>query len=125
MGTIFIYIWEEKLNKLAATLKPQLMRINEILYKLSLFVGLFILVSGIFLKLTENFVDGYLFQKNGEISLGIIDGNGALFLGFMILAFSFWTYKGFKKEQIDIENRKRIENNELALKKNKCSRETF
>lgn len=101
------------------------MRINKILYKLSLFVGLFILVSGIFFKLTENFADGYLFQKNGDISLGIIDGNGALFLGFMILAFSFSTYKSFKKEQKDIENRKRIENNEFALKKNKGSHETF
>lgn len=101
------------------------MRINKILYKLSLFVGLFILVSGIFIKLTKNFADGYLFQKNGEISFGIIDGNGALFLGFMILAFSFSTYKGFKKEQIAIENRIRIENNILALKKIKAATKRF
>ncbi|MBC7525473.1 MAG: hypothetical protein H7239_13675 [Flavobacterium sp.] len=99
------------------------MQINKILYKLSLLVGLFILTSGIVLKLTENSSSGYLFRKNGDIKFQTIDGNGALILGIMILAFTLWMYKSYKKEEIEIEKRKSIERNEIALKKrNKGSR---
>ena len=93
------------------------MRINKILYKLSLFVGLFILISGIFLKVTQNSSSGYLFRKKGGIEFQTIDGNGALTLGIMILAFTFSIYKSYKKEEAEIEKRKSIERNEIALKK--------
>jgi hypothetical protein len=93
------------------------MQINKILYKLSLLVGIFILTSGIVLKLTENSSSGYLFRKNGDIKFQTIDGNGAVILGIIILAFTLWMYKSYKKEEIEIEKRKSIERNEIALKK--------
>ena len=93
------------------------MRINKILYKLSLLVGLFILISGIFLKITQSSSSGYLFRKRGNVEFQTIDGNGALTLGIMILAFTLWMYKSYKKEEKDIEKRKSIERNEIALKK--------
>jgi len=80
-------------------------------------VGLFIFLSGVFLKLTQSKSSGYLYGKNGNIQFGIIDGNGALTLGIMILAFALWVYRDYKVEEIDIEKQKRIERNELALKK--------
>ena len=99
------------------------MRINKILYKLSLLVGLFIFISGIIFKLSQNSSCGFLFRKQGNIEFGTIDGNGALTLGIMILAFALWTYRSYKTEEIEIERRKGIEKNEIALrKKNKASR---
>lgn len=93
------------------------MRINKILYKLSLLVGLFTLISGIFLKITQSSSSGYLFRKKGNIEFKTIDGNGALILAIMILAFTLWMYKSYKKEKNDIEKRKSIERIETALKK--------
>lgn len=99
------------------------MRINKILYKLSLLAGVFILISGIFLKITQSSSSGYLFRKRGNIEFQTIDGNGALVLAVMILAFTLWMYKNYKKEEKDIEKRKSIERNEIALRKrNKGSR---
>jgi hypothetical protein len=93
------------------------MRINKILYKLSLLVGLFIFLSGVFFKLTQNIASGYLFRKNGNIQFGVIDGNGALTLGIMILAFALWMYRVYKAEAMNIEKQKQIEKNDRALKK--------
>ena len=99
------------------------MRINKILYKLSLLFGLFILISGIFLKATQSSLSGYLFRKRANIEFQTIDGNGALTLAIMILTFALWMYKCYVKEEKDIEKRKSIERNEIALKKrNKGSR---
>jgi hypothetical protein len=90
--------------------------INKILYKLSLLVGLFILLSGIFFKFTNTFSSGYLFRKRGNISFGVIDGNGAIVLALLILAFSFWMYKSYKTEKTEIDKKRQIERNEIALK---------
>lgn len=95
------------------------MKINKILYKLSSLVGIFIILSGIFFKVNENSSNGYLFRKNGNIEFQTINGNGALTLGIMILAFAFWTYKSYKKEELNIEKKKSIEKNEIELKKRK------
>ena len=100
------------------------MRINKILYKLSLLVGLFIFLSGIYFKVNENSSSGYLFRKNGNIEFQTINGNGALTLGIMILAFTLWTFKSYKKEELNIEKKKRIEKNEIELKKRKQSYRT-
>jgi hypothetical protein len=72
---------------------------NKILHLLSLGAGLFILLSGIFFKLSNNFATGLIFRKNGNITSGTIDGNGALVLGVMILSFSLWMYKEYKTKK--------------------------
>jgi len=95
------------------------MKITKKLYKLSLLTGLFIFISGVFFKLTQNSSSGYFFKKNGNIESGTINGNGALTLGIMILAFTLWMYRNYKTEKVDIEKRKRIEINEMELKKRK------
>jgi hypothetical protein len=79
------------------------MRITKILYQLAVFVGLFILISGLFLKVTQSTSSGLVFRKRGSVQFQTIDGNGALTLAIMILAFAWWMYTSYKKEVATIE----------------------
>lgn len=76
---------------------------NKKLYLLSLAAGIFILLSGIFFKLNNHFASGLLFRKDGTVTSGTIDGNGALVLGIMILSFSVWMYKEYKTKKRERE----------------------
>jgi hypothetical protein len=93
------------------------MRITKILYQLAVFVGMFILLSGLFLKVTQSTSSGLVFRKRGSVQFQTIDGNGALTLAIMILAFALWMYTSYKKEAATIEKMKRMERNEIALRK--------
>lgn len=81
--------------------------INKILFKLSLYIGLFILLIGIVFKINTSSSFGLLFTKTNGIVNGSINGTGYIVLSFMILSFSFLMYKNYK---LDEKNRsKRIE----------------
>ena len=93
------------------------MRISKILYQLSLIVGLFILISGIIMKFFNVNSSGWFFTKRGNLINGTLDANGTIIVSFILLCFSIWFKKTYKKEKRDYERRKGIEKNEDILRK--------
>lgn len=91
--------------------------INKILFKLSLYIGLFVLLIGIIFKINSSSSSGFLFTKTNGIVNGNINGTGYIALSFMILSFSFLMYKNYKLEEKD--RKKRIEQEKMELKKYK------
>lgn len=91
---------------------------NKILYKLSFVAAIFILISGAYFKISNHFSSGLVFRKNGNISIGTIDGNGTLVLGVMILLFSIWSYRNYKTLKRKNERKKNREEKEILYRRN-------
>ncbi|WP_320814182.1 hypothetical protein [Flavobacterium sp.] len=79
--------------------------INKTLFKLSLYIGLFILLIGVFFKINSSSSFGTLFTKSSGIVSNRINGTGYIALSFMILFFSFLMYKNYKSEKKERKNR--------------------
>lgn len=90
---------------------------NKIIYKLSFCAAIFILMSGAYFKISKHFASGLIFRKNGSVSSGTIDGNGTLVLGIMILLFSIWMYRDYKKVSRENKRKKSQEENEILYRK--------
>jgi hypothetical protein len=90
---------------------------SKILYKLSFGAAIFILLSGAYFKISEHFVSGLIFRKNGNISTGTIDGNGTLVLGVMILLFSIWMYRDYKIMKRENERKRNREEKEILYRR--------
>lgn len=91
--------------------------INKILFKLSFYIGLFILLIGIFFKINSSSSFGTLFTKSSRIVSNRINGTGYIALSFLILIFSFFMYKNYKSEEKEREIR--IEKERQEEKKQK------
>ena len=79
--------------------------INKILFKLSFYIGIFILLIGIIFKMNSSSSFGFLFTKTNGIVNGNINGTGYIVLSFMIFSFSFLMYKNYKLEEKERKNR--------------------
>lgn len=79
--------------------------INKILFKLSLYIGIFILLIGFLFKINSSSSFGTLFAKSRGIVSNRINGTGYIALSFLILIFSFFMYKNYKSEEKERENR--------------------
>jgi hypothetical protein len=93
------------------------MRILKIVFKLSLILGIFLLIAGLFMKLYNVESQGWFFTKRGDLIHGVLDANGTLVLGFIILVFSIWNKRSFSQEKQKHERLKNIEKNEELLRK--------
>jgi hypothetical membrane protein len=69
---------------------------SKILYKLSLYVALLVLLIGILMKFLNSSTYGFSFSKIGGLYSGTIDGNGLILLSLLLLIFSLWAYKDSK-----------------------------
>ena len=69
------------------------------------------------MKLANVESHGWFFTKNGNVINGVLDANGTLILGFIILLFSIWNKKFYKQETQNRDRIKNIEKNENLLRK--------
>ena len=90
------------------------MLLYKILYKFSLYGGILLLVVGIIQKSTAILARGLTFSKYGNVSYGILDGNGTLLLSAGCLILSFWSRKVFLN--LEKERQKKINSERLEFK---------
>lgn len=71
-----------------------------IVCKLSFYGGILILILGIYLKIYSKVSNAnFDYRRSGvHNNNDFIDGNGTIFLGFLILLFSFIMFKVYKNE---------------------------
>jgi hypothetical protein len=79
-------------------------------------MGVFLLILGTFMKLENIESHGRFFTKKGDVINGVLDANGTLILGFIILGFSIWNKRMFIQEKQNNDRLKNIEKNENLLK---------
>ncbi|MFN3755150.1 hypothetical protein [Flavobacterium sp.] len=96
------------------------MKLYKLLYKFSLFVGLLLLVVGIIQKSSDISARGITFSKYGNISYGILDENGTLFLSFGCLLLSLWSRKVFL--DLEKERQQKLKNEKQEFRQNKRKR---
>jgi hypothetical protein len=95
---------------------------SKILYKLSFYIAIVVLLIGIVMKVLNSSTHGFSFSKIGSLYSGTIDGNGLILLGFLLLIFSLWAYNDYKtieKRNNLIRNHEITENKKRKLKFNK------
>jgi cbb3-type cytochrome oxidase subunit 3 len=92
------------------------MRSDKILFWVSFIGSLIILLVGIKLKISETVSTSFIFSKNGGVGQGQINGTSTIVLGILILLFSFWNYKTYKKSQID--RQRRLDEEKASIVKN-------
>lgn len=82
------------------------MRTIKILFYLTLYSGLLILASGIYFKLSDNAIEGLLFSKMGNPQEMLLDGDGLIIIGCIVLLLCVSTVfvkKEREKEQLHLE----------------------
>lgn len=79
------------------------MRIYKTLFLITLFAGLIIMGIGIYLKIVNQYSDGYSTGRLGNIHYGMVNGFSGIFLGVLILLLSIWTYKIYRDEKDKFE----------------------
>ena len=95
---------------------------SKILYKLSFYIAILVLLIGIVMKVLNSSTYGFSFSKTGSLYSGTIDGNGLILLGFLLLIFSFWAYKDYKTIEKNKDLLRNHEANEIKKRKLKISR---
>lgn len=93
------------------------MKTSKIFYYISFLTGIFLLVVGIVMKLFSLKDYGWFFSKRGELSNGILDGNGTIILGVITLCFALVHKKMFNQKKERRERQLNIEKNEARLRK--------
>ena len=95
---------------------------SKILYKLSFYIAILVLLIGIVMKVLNSSTYGFSFSKTGGLYSGTIDGNGIILLSLLLLIFSLWTYKDYKtieRKNNLMRNHEINENKKRKLKINK------
>ena len=95
---------------------------SKILYKVSFYIAIVVLIIGIVMKFLDSSTNGFSFSKTGSLYSGTIDGNGLILLGFLLLIFSFWAYKDYKTIEKNKDLLRNHEANEIKKRKLKISR---
>jgi hypothetical protein len=93
------------------------MKTSEIFYYISFLTGIFLLVAGIVMKFFSFEDYGWFFSKRGELSNGILDGNGTIILGVITLLFALVHKQMFNQKKESRERQINIEKNEEKLRK--------
>lgn len=61
--------------------------------------SLLVLLSGIIMYLTETVSKSYVYHKGRFEDIGMINGEGAIIIGCLLLLFTFYNYRYYKKEE--------------------------
>ncbi|MCW1149088.1 hypothetical protein [Flavobacterium lacisediminis] len=69
---------------------------SKILYKLSFYIAILVLLIGIVMKVLNSSTYGFSFSKTGSLYSGTIDSNGIIILSLLLFIFSLWAYKDYK-----------------------------
>ncbi|MCA1967347.1 MAG: hypothetical protein LDL23_11970 [Flavobacterium sp.] len=95
---------------------------SKILYKVSFFIAIVVLIIGIVMKFFNSSTNGFSFSKTGSLYSGTIDGNGLILLGFLLLIFSFWACKDYSTIERNKVLMRNNEANEIKKRKLKTNR---
>ena len=89
---------------------------TRIIFKLAFFCGITILFVGIYLKISNQISSSYYqYRRIGiDYKTEIIDGNGTIILGLILLAFSYFGYSKYKSQK-EYNQTLRKEENEIIL----------
>jgi hypothetical protein len=90
---------------------------SKILYQLSLIIGLFLVLAGIYMKFLSIASYGWSFTKKGDLMNGTLDANGTLIISFILICFSIWNREMYKQEKLVYDRKKGIEKKEEILRK--------
>ena len=69
---------------------------SKILYKISFYIAILVLLIGIVMKVLNSSTYGFSFSKTGSLYSGTIDSNGIIILSLLLFIFSLWAYKDYK-----------------------------
>jgi hypothetical protein len=99
-----------------------ILEMSKILYKISFYIAIVVLLVGIVMKFFNSWTHGFSFSKIGSLYSDTIDGNGIILLSFLLLIFSFWAYKDYKTIERKKDLMRNHEANEIKKRKLKIIR---
>lgn len=93
------------------------MKLSKMVYFLSLVTGLVLLAAGILMKCFAWESHGWLFSKRGTITQGVLNADGTLVLGILLLVLAIVQHKTVRREKEQHDRKVGIEKNEARLSK--------